>query len=48
MKLKHINFILTQDTLPLIVVVICRFSFQLNKLLEDLLVEGLKRKCFLV
>ena len=46
MKLEHTNFDLPQDPPLLIADVIARLSSQLNKKLEDLWIEGLKRKGF--
>ena len=46
MKLERTNFDLPQDPQLLIADVIGRLSSQLNKQLEDLWIEGLKRKGF--
>ena len=46
MKLERTNFDLPQDQLLLIADVIGRLSSQLNKQLEDYMIEGLKRKGF--
>jgi hypothetical protein len=46
MKLERTNFDLSQDQPLLIADVIGRLSSQLNKQLEDLWIEGLKRKGF--
>jgi len=46
MKLERTNFDLPQDPTLLIADVIGRLSSQLNKQLEDLWIEGLKRKGF--
>lgn len=46
MKLECTNFDLPQDPSLLIADVIGRLSFGLNKKLEDLFIEGLKRKGF--
>lgn len=46
MKLERINFDLPQDPPLLIADVIGRLSSQLNKQLEDYMIEGLKRKGF--
>jgi hypothetical protein len=46
MKLERTNFDLPQDQPLLIADVIGRLSSQLNKQLEDLWIEGLKRKGF--
>ena len=46
MKLERTNFDLPQDPTLLISDVIGRLSSQLNKQLEDYMIEGLKRKGF--
>ena len=46
MKLERTNFDLPQDPPLLIADVIGRLSSQLNKQLEDYMIEGLKRKGF--
>lgn len=46
MKLERTNFDIPQDSPLLIADVIGRLSFQLNKQLEDYIIEGLKRKGF--
>ena len=46
MKLERRNFDLPQDPPLLIAEVIGRLSSQLNKQLEDYMIEGLKRKGF--
>lgn len=46
MKLEHTNFDLPQDPSLLIADVIGRLNSQLNKQLEDYMIEGLKRKGF--